>query len=102
MQTLVKWVSVGRVTTTSVNLKNYGIKDGDELGFEVRATDLVDNTGKSVKSASILVDTTAPTPGKFTNITVTGVNDGKTQQLMSGSDKGLPLSRLTVLYIHCA
>ena len=91
MQTVVAWVSAGRATTTVVNMSQYEIGNGNHLTFEVRAIDPAGNVGQSSKATPIVVDTTPPVPGTFTNISVTGVKDGKTQTLHSGN--GLCISR---------
>ena len=93
IQTLVKWTSVGRATTASVNLTDYVINNGNQLTFQVRATDPAGNVGKSSKSTPIVVDTTAPTPGRFTQISVIGVNDGKNRSLHTGNGVFLPHKR---------
>ena len=84
IQTLIDWASVGRTTTTEVPLSAYAIKNGNQLSFAVRATDLAGNTGKSSTANPIVVDTTPPLPGRFTDITLTGINDGKKQRLLNG------------------
>ena len=90
MQTLVKWISVGRATTTVVKLADYGVGNGNQLTFEVRAIDPAGNVGQSSKATPIVVDTTPPVPGTFTQISVTGVNNGKTQSLHTGNGLYIP------------
>ena len=75
---------MGRATTTTVNLTQYDIKNGNQLRFEVRATDPAGNVGKSAKATPIVVDSTAPVPSRFTQISLTGVNDGKLQIIHAG------------------
>ena len=75
---------MGRATTTVVNLTQYDVKNGNQLTFEVRATDPAGNVGKSAKATPIVVDTTAPVPSRFTQISLTGVNDGKLHIIHAG------------------
>ena len=102
-QTLVEWTSVGRATTASVNLSKYAIKDGNQLTFQVRATDPAGNVGKGSKSTPIVVDTTAPVPGAFTRISVIGVSDGKEQSLHTGNGACLSHERWIIFaLLTCA
>ena len=100
MQTLVDWISVGRATTTTVNLTDYGITNGNQLQFGIRATDPAGNVGKNLKATPIVVDTTAPVPGKFTQVTVTSVKDDKAQILHTGNGLCISWGRCCCAYMH--